>query len=102
MKTKAGAISSGCAARFSAVALPNFATCSACLSAGLSGVQTGPAAEECLKLANGTTQIYARLALLELAAEFREIADELERRSRPLVAPPTAAGAAETPRPAPA
>jgi hypothetical protein len=27
------------------------------------------------------TQIYARLALLELAAEFREVADELERRS---------------------
>src|SRR6266700_6199103 len=39
-------------------------------------------AEECLKLANETTQLYARLALLELAAEFREIADELERRSR--------------------
>jgi len=36
-------------------------------------------AEECLKLANETTQLYARLALLELAAEFREISDELER-----------------------
>ena len=31
-------------------------------------------AEECLRLANETTQIYARQALLELAAEFREIA----------------------------
>src|SRR5438132_1136317 len=39
-------------------------------------------AEECLKLANETTQLYARLALLELAAEFRDIADELEGRSR--------------------
>jgi len=38
-------------------------------------------AEECLKLANETTQLYARLALLELAAEFREVAAELERRS---------------------
>jgi hypothetical protein len=38
-------------------------------------------AEECLRLASETTQIYARLALLELAAEFRKIADELERRS---------------------
>ena len=37
-------------------------------------------AEECLKLAKETTQVYARQALLELAAEFREIADELERR----------------------
>jgi hypothetical protein len=38
-------------------------------------------AEECLKLAKETTQIYARQALLELAAEFREVAEELERRS---------------------
>lgn len=38
-------------------------------------------AEECLRLANETTQIYARQALLELAAEFREIAEELETRS---------------------
>jgi hypothetical protein len=35
-------------------------------------------AEECLKLASETTQIYARVALLELAAEFREIAEHLE------------------------
>ncbi|TMJ94727.1 MAG: hypothetical protein E6G77_22180 [Alphaproteobacteria bacterium] len=39
-------------------------------------------AEECVKLANETPQIYARLALLELAAEFRDVADELEGRSR--------------------
>jgi len=38
-------------------------------------------AEECLTLAKATTQIYARQALLELAAEFRQIAEELERRS---------------------
>jgi hypothetical protein len=40
-------------------------------------------AEECLRLANETTQIYARQALLELAAEFREIAKQLEIRSSP-------------------
>lgn len=40
-------------------------------------------AEECLRLANETTQIYARQALLELAAEFREIAKQLETRSLP-------------------
>jgi len=38
-------------------------------------------AEECLKLAKETTQVYARQALLELATEFRELAEELERRS---------------------
>jgi hypothetical protein len=58
-------------------------------------------AEECLRLANETTQIYARQALLELAAEFREIAKQLEtrsssahgakqqRRARSAAAPPT-------------
>jgi transcription elongation GreA/GreB family factor len=57
-------------------------------------------AEECLRLANETTQIYARQALLELAAEFRVIAEQLETRSspprepkrrgaRPTAAPPT-------------
>ena len=40
-------------------------------------------AEECLRLANETTQIYARQALLELAAEFREIAEQLDTRSVP-------------------
>jgi len=38
-------------------------------------------ADECLKLASESTQMYARLALLELAAEFRQVAAELERRS---------------------
>jgi len=38
-------------------------------------------AEECLNLAKEAPQIYARQALLELAAEFREVAEELERRS---------------------
>ena len=38
-------------------------------------------AKECLKLAKETTQIYARQALLELAGEFRAVAEELERRS---------------------
>jgi hypothetical protein len=38
-------------------------------------------AEECLNLAKEATQIYARQALLELAAEFRQVAKELERRS---------------------
>jgi hypothetical protein len=57
-------------------------------------------AEECLRLANEITQIYARQALLELAAEFREIAKQLEtrsssahgakqRRARPAAALPT-------------
>ena len=58
-------------------------------------------AEECLRLANETTQIYARQALLELAAKFREIAKQLEtrsssahgakqqRRARSAAAPPT-------------
>jgi transcription elongation GreA/GreB family factor len=40
-------------------------------------------AEECLRLANETTQIYAKQALLELAAEFRQIAEQLETRSSP-------------------
>lgn len=37
-------------------------------------------AELCLSLAREATQEYARVALIELAAEFRKIADELERR----------------------
>ncbi len=37
-------------------------------------------AEECLKLASETRQAYARVALLELAAEFHEIAEQLEGR----------------------
>src|SRR5262249_40588444 len=38
-------------------------------------------AEEGLKLARETKEIYARVALFELATEFREVAEELERRS---------------------
>ena len=34
-------------------------------------------AEDCLRLAREATTIYAREALLELAAEFREIAEQL-------------------------
>lgn len=44
MKTNAGAISSGCAARRIADVVPNFVTASAGRSAGLSGVHTGPGA----------------------------------------------------------
>ena len=55
-------------------------------------------AEECVKLANETPQIYARLALLELAAEFRDVADELEGRSRlSHVSRPRASHSAATP-----
>jgi hypothetical protein len=35
-------------------------------------------AEECLKLANETQEIYAKTALIELANEFRAMADYLE------------------------
>jgi hypothetical protein len=54
-------------------------------------------AEECLRLANETTQVYARQALLELAAEFREIAEELESRSSPFTRGETTALAAYKP-----
>ena len=37
-------------------------------------------AEECLRLANETKEIFARMALLELVAEFREMAQQLELR----------------------
>jgi hypothetical protein len=39
-------------------------------------------AEECLKLANETAEIYARMALLELAGEFRATAQQLDLRAR--------------------
>jgi hypothetical protein len=39
-------------------------------------------AEECLKLANETQEIYARMALLELAGDFRAMAQQLELRAR--------------------
>jgi hypothetical protein len=39
-------------------------------------------AEECLKLANETNEIFARIELLEMAAEFRAKAQQLELRER--------------------
>ena len=39
-------------------------------------------AEECLKLANESKEIYARMALLELAEEFRARAQQLDLRER--------------------
>jgi hypothetical protein len=39
-------------------------------------------AEVCLKLVNETKEIYAKVALIELAAEFRSMAEHLERRAR--------------------
>jgi hypothetical protein len=39
-------------------------------------------AEECLRLANETKEIFARMALLELVTEFRAIAQQLEFRER--------------------
>jgi len=39
-------------------------------------------AEECLRLANETKEIFARTALLELVTEFRAIAQQLELRER--------------------
>ena len=37
-------------------------------------------AEICLMLASETTVIYAKMALIELATEFRVLAEDLERR----------------------
>jgi molecular chaperone GrpE (heat shock protein) len=37
-------------------------------------------AEDCVELANEATELYAKTALLELAAEFRESAERLEHR----------------------
>ena len=37
-------------------------------------------AEDCVELANEATELYAKTALLELAAEFRELAERLEHR----------------------
>jgi hypothetical protein len=39
-------------------------------------------AQVCLKLASETTQIYAKIALIDLATEFRALAEDLERRQR--------------------
>jgi hypothetical protein len=40
-------------------------------------------AEECMKLAGETSEIYAKMALIELANEFRAMAEYLERETRP-------------------
>jgi hypothetical protein len=39
-------------------------------------------AEICRKLARQTDEIYAKMALIELANEFRAMAEALERRAR--------------------
>jgi hypothetical protein len=39
-------------------------------------------AEICLRLARETRDIYARNGLIELAADFRVMADEMEREAR--------------------
>jgi hypothetical protein len=39
-------------------------------------------AEDCLRLASEATTIYVKGALLELAEEFRKIAEQLERRGQ--------------------
>ena len=38
--------------------------------------------EFCLMLARDTKEIYAKMALIELAREFRILAEDLERRPR--------------------
>jgi hypothetical protein len=38
-------------------------------------------ADDCLKLAHETTEIYAKMALIELATEFRAMAEHLEREA---------------------
>jgi len=39
-------------------------------------------AEECLRLANETKEILAKVTLLEMVAEFRAMAQQLELRER--------------------
>ncbi len=39
-------------------------------------------AEECLELASEAEEVYVKTALIELAADFQEIADKLEHRER--------------------
>jgi hypothetical protein len=41
-------------------------------------------AEDCLRLAREAKEIYVRMALIELATEFRAMAEYLERRRRTL------------------
>jgi len=40
-------------------------------------------AEDCLRLAHETGELYARMALIELATEFRVMAEHLEREETP-------------------
>lgn len=39
-------------------------------------------AEDCLRLAHETGELYARMALIELATEFRVMAEHLEREEK--------------------
>jgi hypothetical protein len=39
-------------------------------------------AEECAQLATEATEVYVKVALSELAAEFHKLADVMERESR--------------------
>ena len=39
--------------------------------------------EDCLKLARESEQIYAKMALIEMATEFRIVAEHLEREAGP-------------------
>jgi hypothetical protein len=43
-------------------------------------------AEDCLKLAQETDETYAKMALIEMATEFRVMADHLERNVRRRIA----------------
>ena len=38
-------------------------------------------AEDCLRLAHETNEIYAKMTLIELATEFRVMAEHLEREA---------------------
>jgi hypothetical protein len=40
-------------------------------------------ADECAQLANEATEVYVKVALTELAAEFQKFADAMEREGRP-------------------
>jgi hypothetical protein len=40
-------------------------------------------AEECLELASRAEELYVKSALIELAADFRKMAEQLERSKRP-------------------
>jgi len=42
-------------------------------------------AEDCLKLARETNKIYAKLALIEMATEFRVMAEHLERDAQRII-----------------